>query len=81
MFLHREFVLQDQAFNFILKGAQHFSFGKGHFYQENLSLYQKIAKFTTAKAPRYKVMWVQWVILRPVQYNVFARLRNNVLDR
>ena len=39
-----------QALNFALEGAQQFSPGKGHFYEENVNLYLNFAKGITAKA-------------------------------
>ena len=36
--------------NFILKGAQQFSSGKGHFYEENVNTYWNFAKGTTSIA-------------------------------
>ena len=39
-----------QALNCVLEGAQEFSSGKGHCYEENVNLNWKFAKGTTAKA-------------------------------
>ena len=50
-----------QALNLSLKAAQQFSFSKGHFIEANVNLYCNFAKGTTAK-----LLWVPWVILRPV---------------
>ena len=33
-------VVHMQALNFTLEGAQQFSPGKGHFYEENVNLYR-----------------------------------------
>ena len=36
-----------RALNLILEGAQQFSFGKGHFYEENVNLFWYFAKGTS----------------------------------
>ena len=41
---------QHQVLNFALEGAEQYSPGKEHFYEENVNLYLNFAKGITAKA-------------------------------
>ncbi len=64
-----------QALNFALDGARQFSSGKGHSRRK-----MKICIGTLQRAPPQKhraprqLLWVPWVILRPVMAYVFVRL-------
>ena len=46
------------------EGAQQFSSGKGHFYEDSLNLYWNFSKGTTAKPRAPQLLWMPWVILK-----------------